>query len=158
MEVTEQRVRGKTIVMTTTNGIPAFLACQGAAEVYGASAGNLTVAGTRARALLLERRDLVILCAGREGKFALDDAYTAGRLAVCALGGARRRKGLNDAALVALDLARRYGNDWERPLSRSVAGRHLRASRPDDFEEAPPGGRFPVLPVFKDRRIQAEAT
>ncbi len=157
VEVTEERVRDKTIVMTTTNGIPAFLASQGASVVYGAAACNLTVAGTRAQALLVERRDLVILCAGREGKFALDDAYTAGRLAVFAMGGSRRRRGLNDAALVALDLARRYGTDWERPLRRSVAGRHLLSSRPGDFEMALREDAFPVLPVLKDRRIQAEA-
>ncbi len=157
VEVTEERVRGRTVVMTTTNGTPAFLASQGASEVYGAAACNLTLAGTRAHALLVERRDLVILCAGREGKFALEDAYAAGRLAAFALGGTRRRKGLNDAALVVLDLARRYGNDWERPLSRSVAGRNLMATRPEDFDLAIREDGFPVLPVLKDRRIQVEA-
>jgi len=158
VEVTSERVRGKTVVMTTTNGIPAFLACQAAADVYGAAACNLSLAGARARALLVERRDLVILCAGREGKFALDDAYTAGRLAAFALGGTRRRKGLNDAALVVLDLARRYGTNWERPLSRSVAGRHLMATRRGDFDQATREDAFPVLPVFRDRRIQSEST
>ncbi len=70
-------------------------------------------------------RDLLILCAGRDNRFALDDAYCAGRLASAALGGVRRRQGLNDAGFAALHLVRRYGERWERPLLISRAGREL---------------------------------
>ena len=48
--MTEQAVRGKTLIVTTTNGTKALLAAQGAAAVYVAAAVNLTVAGERARA------------------------------------------------------------------------------------------------------------
>ena len=34
LEMTEAAVRGKTLIVTTTNGTKALLACQGAAEVY----------------------------------------------------------------------------------------------------------------------------
>jgi 2-phosphosulfolactate phosphatase len=158
VEATEERVRGKTVVMTTTNGVPALLAAQAGSDVFVAAATNLSVAGARARELLLERRDLMILCAGREGRFALEDAYTAGRLALLALGGKRRRKGLNDAGLVALDLTRRYGDQWERAVGRSAAGRSLLGSaKRGDFEEAIRQDQFPVLPQLRDRRITAEA-
>jgi 2-phosphosulfolactate phosphatase len=158
VEVTEERVRGRTLIMTTTNGTPALLATQGASDVILAAASNLSVAGERARALLEERGDLVILCSGREGGFGLDDAYAAGRLLQCALGGSRRRKGLNDAALVAGDLARRYGGSWERPLTRSAAGRGLlRTARQADLGEAIRQDAYPVLPVLRDRRIVVEA-
>jgi len=158
LEMTEPRVRGKTLVMTTTNGTAALLATQGAAEVYAAAAVNLTVAGERARGILQERNDLVILCAGRESRFGLDDAYAAGRIALFALGGSRRRKGLNDAALVAVDLARRY-RDWTGPLSRSEAGRQLeRAGRGADLVEAARQDAYPVVPLLKDRRITVEGS
>jgi len=156
IEVTEQRVRGKTLVMTTTNGTGALLATQGASEVYLMAAVNLTVAAARARAILLERKELVILCAGRESQFGLDDAYAAGRLALLALGGRRRRKGLNDAALVAVDLARRY-RGWDRPLAGSAAGRHLaQLGRGADVAAAAQEDACPVLPVLRDRRIALE--
>src|SRR5512134_3380645 len=45
LEMAEPAVRGKTIVVTTTNGTRALLAAQGAAAVYAAGAANLTVAG-----------------------------------------------------------------------------------------------------------------
>ena len=143
--------------MTTSNGTGALLAAQGAADVFVAAAANLSVAGARAHDLLATRRELVILCAGRESQFGLDDAYTAGRLAILALGG-RRRKGLNDGALAAVDLVRRYGDSWERPLSMSAAGRHLtRLGRGADVADAAREDAYPVLPVLRERRITLES-
>jgi 2-phosphosulfolactate phosphatase len=155
-EMTEATVRGKTVAMTTTNGTRALLASQSASEVYLAAAANLALAGARARELLQGQRDLVILCAGKDSSFGLDDAYTAGRLVLEALEGRRRRKGLNDAALVAVDLVRRYGTRWERPFTLSAAGRQLlRLGMVADLEDAARENAYPVLPVFHDRRVTA---
>jgi len=154
LEMTEAIVRGKTLVMTTSNGTQALLATQSASEVFVASAVNLALAGARARELLLARRDLVILCAGKDSNFGLDDAYAAGRLVLAALDGRRRRKGLNDAALVALDLTRRYSDRWERPFALSAAGRQLaRLGMQADVVDAGRENAYPVLPIFHDRRI-----
>jgi 2-phosphosulfolactate phosphatase len=154
LEMTEPTVKGKTIVVTTTNGTKALLTAQGAAAVYVAAASNLTLAGERAREALEQNRDVLILCAGRETAFGLDDAYCAGRLAVAALGGRKPRKGLNDAALASLDLVRRYGDDWARPLSYSRAGRELaRLGFRDDVLDAARLDAYPVLPQFHERRV-----
>lgn len=153
LEMTQAAVRGRTLVMSTTNGTRALLAAQGASEVYVAAAANLSLAGARARELLETRKDLVILCAGKEDRFGLDDAYAAGRLTLEALEGRRRRKGLNDAALVAVDLARRF-KSWERPLTLSAAGRQLaKLGMGLDVAEAARENAYPVLPIFHDRRI-----
>ncbi|HEV8356096.1 MAG TPA: 2-phosphosulfolactate phosphatase [Gemmatimonadales bacterium] len=158
LEMTELAVRGKTLVMTTTNGTRAILAAQGAAEVYLAGAVNLTVAGARARDLLHRHKDLLILCGGKESRFGLDDAYAAGRLVMAALEGRRRRRGLNDGALAAVDLVRRYGENWERPLMHSAAGRQLVAlGMGTDVADAARENAYPVLPVFHDRRITVAA-
>jgi 2-phosphosulfolactate phosphatase len=154
LEMTEPIVKGKTIVVTTTNGTKALLAAQGAAAVYVAAAANLTLAGERAREALEQNRSVLILCAGRETAFGLDDGYCAGRLAAAALGGHRPRKGLNDAALASLDLVRRYGDDWARPLSYSSAGRELaRLGFRDDVLDAGRLDAYPVLPQFHERRV-----
>jgi 2-phosphosulfolactate phosphatase len=154
LEMTGQAVKGKTLIVTTTNGTKALLAAQGAAAVYAAAAANLTMAGQRARLALEEQRDILILCAGRESAFGLDDAYCAGRLAVAALGGRKPRRGLNDAALASLDLVRRYGENWQRPLSYSRAGRELvRLGFRDDVLDAARVDAYPVLPQFHERRV-----
>jgi 2-phosphosulfolactate phosphatase len=154
LEMGESVVRGKTIIVTTTNGTRALLAAQGALAVYAAAAANLGVAGERAREALEKKREVLIVCAGRESAFGLDDAYCAGRLAVAALGSRRPRKGLNDAAIASLDLVRRYGDDWSRPLRRSRAGRELRTLGFErDVAEAGRLDAYPVLPLFHERRV-----
>ena len=157
-EMTADVVRGKTLVMTTTNGTLALLATAGARDVVVAAAVNLAVAGEYARQALDQYGDLLILCAGRDHGFGLDDAYIAGCLAVRALGGRRRRKGLNDAALVSVDLVIRYRDRIERVLALSRAGRELtgRGFR-DDVEAASIVDAHPVLPHFRERRITLAA-
>ncbi|HMU61017.1 MAG TPA: 2-phosphosulfolactate phosphatase [Gemmatimonadales bacterium] len=156
LEMTADAVRGRTLVMTTTNGTPALLATQGAASVHLAAAVNLSAAAASARDALDARGELLILCAGRERAFALDDAYAAGRLLVAVLGGNRKRKGMNDAALAALDLVRRYGNEWERPLRASRGGADLHGLGFDaDLVDAARQDAYPVLPMYHERRITA---
>lgn len=158
LEMTEAAVKGKTMVMTTTNGTRALLATAGAAGVYVAAAVNLGVAGAKAHETLESTGHMLVLCAGREGAFAIEDAYTAGWLILEAVEGRRIRKPLNDAAQVSVDLARRYGRRWPRPLLLSRAGRELvKAGMREDVVEAAREDRYPVLPQFRDRRITAVA-
>ena len=154
LEMTERAVRGKTIIVTTSNGTRALLACQGASAVYPAAAVNLSSAAEKAREALESHHQVVIVCAGRENAFALDDAYCAGRLAAAVLGDHKPRRGLNDAAIACLDLVRRYRDKWERPLSYSRAGRELiKLGFRDDVREASRMDAYPVLPHFHERRV-----
>jgi hypothetical protein len=106
-------------------GTQALLACQGAGAVYPAAAVNLTAAAEKARETLESDRHILIVCAGRDGAFSLDDAYCGGRLVSAVFGDSRPRRALNDAGLACLDLVRRYGDRWEKPLAYSQAGREL---------------------------------
>jgi 2-phosphosulfolactate phosphatase len=154
LEMTEATVRGKTLVVTTTNGTTALLACQGASAVYLAGAANLGVAAEKARECVQQDGGVLILCAGRGGGFSLDDAYCAGRLAAATLGGIKARRGINDAAIASLDLVRRYGQRWERPLSYSRAGRELiRLGFRDDVLDAARLDAYPVPAHFHERRV-----
>jgi 2-phosphosulfolactate phosphatase len=154
LEMTEAAVRGKTVIVTTTNGTKAMLACQGAAAVFGACAGNLSASAERAREVLERDGRVLIVCAGRDGTFSLDDGYCAGRLVAAALGDHRSRRGLNDAAIASLDLVRRYGDVWHRPLRRCGAGGELiRLGFRDDVLDAARLDAYPVLAHFHERRV-----
>ena len=85
LEMREPVVRGKTLIVTTSNGTKALLACQGAASVFPAAASNLSLAAERISEAIARDDDVLIVCAGRNGTFALDDAYCAGRLIAAAL-------------------------------------------------------------------------
>lgn len=153
-EMTRDVVAGKTLVMTTTNGTRALLATTGAREVIIAAGVNLTVAGQRLAAHLAAGHNVLVLCAGRDRAFGLDDAYIAGRLLVGALNGSRSRKGMNDAAIASVDLVRRYGDRIDRALILSCAGRDLvELGYGDDVRACAEADVHPVLPLYHDRRV-----
>jgi 2-phosphosulfolactate phosphatase len=153
-EMTPDAVGGKTVFLATTNGTPALLAAQGGDPVLVAAALNFDAVAARARALFAERGDLVIICAGREKQFALEDAYTAGRLIKAAKKGARK-VALNDAAQVALDLAAQHGG-WRDAFAASDAARQLaEAGLAEDVTFCAHPDRVAVVPVYADRRITA---
>jgi 2-phosphosulfolactate phosphatase len=157
-EMTADTVKGKTVIMTTSNGTEALLAVS-AAPAFVAGVVNFSLVSERARAACQAGAELLVVCAGRDGHFAMDDAYVAGRLIEAAMGGRRHRKGLNDSALAALDLVRRYGHAWHRPLALSQSGRELAAAGfAGDVELAATEDAFPVLPVLSERRIVPAAT
>ena len=154
LEMREDVVRGKTLILTTSNGTKALLACQGAGPIFPVAAANLSSAAERGHDALEANEPVLIVCAGRNGAFAMDDAYCAGRLAAALLGGTKPRKGLNDAALASLALVRRYGNDWERPLRSSRSGRELlRLGFAEDVRDAARLDAYPVSLQFHERRV-----
>ena len=153
-EMTPEAVGGKTIYFSTTNGTPALVAAQGGDPVLVAAAVNFSAIAERARTVFDARGDLVVVCAGREKQFALEDAYFAGRV-VKAVRKGRRKIVLNDAATVALDLTARYAG-WTAALEASEAARELRdVTLGEDVAFSAKADRFTVVPSFVDRRIVA---
>jgi 2-phosphosulfolactate phosphatase len=100
--------RGETLIYSTTNGTRAVLAAAAAGgEVLLGSLLNLNaVAGA-------VREDCVIVCAGFQGRFALDDANCAGRI-VALLDGE-----VTDAAKASAVLARSYPTAWDGIMART---------------------------------------
>jgi 2-phosphosulfolactate phosphatase len=150
-------VNGKTIVMSTTNGTAAFGMAQGAREVIACAAVNFSVVAERCRTVLAEHGDLVILCAGSERRFALEDAFAAGRLTkVLIPEGGVNSVSINDGALAALELARHFGERWGRALKASAHGRELaELGFRADLDACAAQDTHPVLPLYADRRITA---
>jgi 2-phosphosulfolactate phosphatase len=153
-EMRPRRVQDRVVVLCTTNGTAALVASASAAQCYVLAAANFSVTVARARALLERADDLLVVCAGREGGFGLDDAYTAGRFLRAVLAGRVRGRGLSDAALAAVQLARHHGNRWDRLLRQSGAGRRLTGlGFGEDVRLAARQDEFPVLAVMRDGRI-----
>jgi len=99
-EFTKEAVAGKRLVMSTTNGTRALtVGGEHAQRLVPCAFTNLSAVARTVRGA--DR--LVLLCAGREGRFALDDALCAGHLMRRLLGDAEAE--LNDAARAARALA-----------------------------------------------------
>ena len=157
LEFTADAVQHKTIILTTTNGTPALIAAQGAREVIVMAAVNFNTVVTHCRAALEQHGELLILCAGREKQFALEDAFAAGRLTKVLLpqGGLRRVR-VNDAGIASLELARHYGERWLRAFRSSTHGQALaELGFREDLKACAMEDTHPVLPIYADRRVTA---
>jgi 2-phosphosulfolactate phosphatase len=77
-EYTPEKVRGKTIVSTTTNGTRALRACTGAQTVLAASFLNLTATAQFIRQL--QPAQILLVCAGTRENIATEDVLAAGAL------------------------------------------------------------------------------
>ncbi len=78
LEFSPQKVRGKGIIFTTTNGTRALEQCRAASIILVA---GLTNAASAARYIVKLNRDTVLVCACQERDFSLEDGIGAGALA-----------------------------------------------------------------------------
>lgn len=153
VEHSREIVEGKTILLTTTNGTKTLLAVQGARDVVVASYVNLTGVSAMLRAALRGGADIAIVCAGHERHFSLEDAACAGRYVHHV---SRRLAGieLNDAALAATLIDRKYGDNLIRLFNTAAHGRALAAAGFEgDFAVCAAVDSYPVIPIYQDRQI-----
>jgi 2-phosphosulfolactate phosphatase len=152
LEMTADVVGGKTIVLATTNGTPALVAAQGGDPVLVGAPANFAALTIRARQELADRGELVIVCAGRERQFALEDGYAAGRLVKAVKKGLGKLE-LNDAAHAALALTGAY-DDWADAFSGAAAARQLtEANLGADVAFCAKPNRFGTVPQYAERQI-----
>lgn len=151
-EFTPERVGGKTLVMTTTNGTASMAAAAGAGRVI---VGALLNQSAVVEDLLRTSAEPVFLCSGREGRFGLDDAVTAGRMIAALL--EKRPEAewtMNDGARAALALGRAWSGDAEALFAETAAGRQVaEAGLAPDLVFCAQTDLRDVVPVLHDRSI-----
>lgn len=126
----------RTLILSTTNGTRAILtAAAHADEVVLASLLNLAAVAGHARSRAV---DVVVVCAGFKGAFALDDAYCAGRI-VQLLDGPRA-----DSALAAELVA----NAFPTPLEALNARTYGPAGLEEDIAFCARESVLEVVPRF----------
>lgn len=114
----------RTVFMSTTNGTRAILAAQNAAQLFvGALVNASAVASVLAEAGL----DVTLLCAGTNGRVAIEDVIGAGAV-LAALSRKLPTVPASDAARVALHLFESAKNDLPRALAEGDGGRNVIAA------------------------------
>jgi 2-phosphosulfolactate phosphatase len=152
-EYTAKAVKGKTLLLTTTNGTQAVEACEGAREIVLAALVNLKTVIQR----LAAGDDWLIVCSGERGRFALEDALCAGAI-VAGLRESRPDLAVNDAGKSAEFLYRSAGGDLPRIVAGTETGLRLQGlGFEEDVAFASRIDSIPVLPVVKDGRIAKPA-
>ena len=150
-EYTEEAVSDKTIILTTSNGTRTYARAKLSNLVVTMGLVNVSaVAGRVAKA----GKDIIILCAGSEGDFSIEDTLCGGMLIDRLKTMAGNALELNDAASLALLF---YHNN-ARALGAAIAqGEHGRCLAEigfaSDVSLATEVDSIPVVPILKDHRI-----
>lgn len=152
-DYTPEKVAGKTIVFTTTNGTQAMLRCDRAQRVYLGAFVNLSaICGA-----LAECDNVDLLCAGTNGQITHEDVLFAGAVVEKLTGDdSAPHVELNDSARLAQDSWRALGAKFADPrllteaLLQSHGGRNVSAlGLQDDIVTAAQIDRFEVVPVLE---------
>ncbi len=149
-EFSAERVAGKRLVMSTTNGTRALFLVEDAVRVLICSFMNLSAVA----AVAMEADSLIIVRAGMEGLFSLDDAVCAGALVQRIRQAAEVEVELNDAAMGAVEMALTFRINAHFLASTSTGQRLIEIELREDLELCAEIDRHSVVPEMDDRVIQ----
>lgn len=149
-EFTRAVVEDKRLIMNTTNGTRAFLAVEDADRVFAASFLNLSAVVSG----LAGAPSLLILCAGREDTFALEDALCAGAI-LHRLAETGVALDMDDAAWAAWSISKGVEVN-ESLLAFAAAGKALaEVGLGSDLAACARVDAVHVLPELRDRSLVA---
>jgi 2-phosphosulfolactate phosphatase len=148
-----EAVRGRTVLLTTTNGTRALMGLSGARDVVVAAYVNLGAVTAMLRVAARADNDISIVCAGNEGHFSLEDAACAGRY-VRYVTQHGRTQTHNDAACACELIDNKYGDNIAKIFRDSSHGQALaEAGFGEDLIACAAVDSHPVVPIYQERQI-----
>ncbi|MCL6574413.1 MAG: 2-phosphosulfolactate phosphatase [Bacillus sp. (in: Bacteria)] len=148
-------IKGKTLILSTTNGTVALRKSSSAKKVYIAAMPN-NPAIASALQKINKDQTILIICSGNSGETSLEDFYGAGHLINCMM-----REGeyeLTDAAKSALYFYRGNEDAYEILLDSYVGNLLEKHNQQDDLLVASSKGITSIVPILKDGKIIIETT
>jgi 2-phosphosulfolactate phosphatase len=151
-EYTAKVCKGKTIVLTTANGVRAVLRAAEAERALVAAFVNYSAVCEQLRQ---DARPVHILCAGSDGEPALEDTLLAGALVDCLCQASEVR--LNDSARLAWDCFENHGRVLLGALQVGRGGAALhRLGYDEDVKAAAQVDRFALVPELRRDPLRVE--
>ena len=155
-EYVAEKVKGKKLILTTTNGTKAFHIVSSGKEILVGSFFNV---GTVARRCLELDRDLLIFPSGDEGNFSLEDTICGGMLIELITREAEKPISLTDASECAKVLYNRFEDNLLEAVHLSRHGKELvNRGFEEDLAYCARIDAIPVVPVFRDGVIRVPLT
>jgi len=151
-EYVPEKVKGKSIVFSSTNGSQVMADSRYAREMVVCGFVNMTQVVN----FLRERsRDFILACAGTNGAFSLEDSVCAGMVIQHLLKDDSLGVSLSDGALAAQTLYRSHGKNILKLLQSTEHGRHLiEIGFEDDLKLCASVDSIPVLPQLDGNVIR----
>ena len=147
-EYKRETVKDKTIIFSTTNGVKTLEMVKGAYRIIIGSFLNLQAVCNYCTNY---RGDILIICAGKEGKFSLEDAACAGMIVNSLKDVFSVACQEADANLTAQLLYEKFSNNILEILRKSQHGRYLEGiGLVEDLKFCSQLDFFHIVPVFRD--------
>jgi 2-phosphosulfolactate phosphatase len=121
-DYTPERIGGKAVIFTSTNGSLAMTRSRYARELLVCGFVNLSAVADHLRSLA---SDVTIVCAGKAGRFSMEDTVCAGRLIASLMEDAAFDVSLSDGAQAARALFKSFGKNPLKMLRSTEHGRYL---------------------------------
>jgi 2-phosphosulfolactate phosphatase len=151
-EYMAERVRGKRLVLSTTNGTKAFHFVPSAADILIGSFFNIGETAKRCSGL---DRDLLIFPSGDEGNFSLEDTLCGGLLIDRIIKRGKKPLALSDASHAAHILYQRFEVNLVEAFCLSRHGRELiDCGHGDDLPYCAQIDITNIVPIFKEGVIK----
>ncbi len=151
-EYCEERIRGKRIILTTTNGTRAFYSVSSGNQIFIGS--FLNIERVAKKCLELDR-DLLLFLSGNRRGFSLEDTVCAGMLIDLILKNGGKPIPLTDASYGALFLYQRFEGNLMGAFHLSSHGKDLfELGGGEDLIFCAQTNITEVVPIFKDGVIR----
>ncbi len=145
---TADKVAGKTIVLTTTNGTRAIQHCQQAKQIVIGAFANIDIL---ANWLLTHQEDVLFVCSGWKNHVNLEDTIFAGAMAKRLQ---NEQTDLDDSAILAMRLYEGAKHDLRGSLQdASHAKRMQRLDISRDVEFCLRQNTSPAIPLFENGKL-----
>lgn len=152
-EYLAERVKGKRVILTTTNGTKAFHSVSSGKEIIAGCFFNI---GAIAKQCLDLKNDLLIYPSGDEGRLSLEDTVCGGMLIDRILAQAQMEVVLTDASRSAYILYQRFKENLVEAFRLSTHGKDLIARGfEEDLVYCAQVDLTRVVPVFREGVIRA---
>jgi 2-phosphosulfolactate phosphatase len=151
-EYTSEKVAGKRLILTTTNGTRAFHSVSSAAEILVGSFLNVTATAQRC---LEGERDLLLFPSGDEGNFSLEDTVCGGMVIDRIVKNVKKPVTLTDTSHSAHILFQRFEANLVEAFYLSSHGKELvDRGHGEDLPYCAQVDVTNLVPVYKDGVIK----
>jgi 2-phosphosulfolactate phosphatase len=152
-EYAAERVKGKKLILTTTNGTRAFHAVSSGKEIVAGSFLNIEAIAQKCAE---SNRDVFIFPSGDEGNFSLEDTLCGGMLIDLITRKEKKQVSLTDASYAAQILYQRFKDNLLEAFHLSHHGKELiKRGFEDDLVYCAQIDVTPLVPIFREGVIRA---
>jgi 2-phosphosulfolactate phosphatase len=151
-EYMAEKVRGRKLILTTTNGTKAFHLVSSGREIFAGSFFNIDAVSRRCLDL---DKDLLIFPSGDEGDFSLEDTVCGGMLIDVITKAGQKPISLTDASYTAQVLYKRFETNLLEAFHLSRHGKELmKRGFGEDLAYCAQIDMADIVPQFKDGVIK----